>query len=166
MLKKKDQKGVIDIHHRSPQMSLVFFPSSQKTAANAVRLIFEKESDSPNAIRGCRRQQETARAGIQLSFRSPTCPPVVAVPTCPPTWRCANWFRPSMDTDETSKVEFSTSNNTKRHERSKWVIPNAIRAERSEQEVTAATYHSEPHSPHPFGTVGQAVQTRHRGTFQ
>jgi len=31
-----------------------------------------------------------------------------------------------------------------------------IRAERSEQEVAAATYNPEPGFPHPFNTAGQA----------
>ena len=50
----------------------------------------------------------------------------------------------------------STTKNTKPHENEKWVSPNAIRAERSEQEVAAAAFVSEPVSLSFHGTAGQA----------
>jgi len=60
-----------------------------------------------------------------------------------------------MGTDETAPSDFSTTKNPKPAIR-KWVSPDAIRAERSEQEVAATTFLPEPGFLYSLRTAGQA----------
>ena len=94
---------------------------------------------APDAIRGCRRQQETVRADRQFRVTKPTSF-VGARPKCPPAWRLSNQYHSTSETSDTCNRDISTTKNTKYHESKSGVSPDVIRAERSEQEVTAAAF--------------------------
>jgi len=68
-------------------------------------------------------------------------------PMCRPAWRLSTPYHAQWKQNKTSPSEISTHENPKTNHkkeglRIKWVSPNAIRAERSEQEVAVATYPS------------------------
>ena len=67
-------------------------------------------------------------------------PGVESTPTYPPTWRLSNQYHSTSETSDTCNRDISTTKNTKYHESKSGVSPDVIRAERSEQEVTAAAF--------------------------